>query len=62
MQKMLLAKEYLELYPNMKIFEIAINLSFYDEYHFSHSFKKYFGISPGYYRTSINGKENITCI
>lgn len=60
-QKMLLAGDYLKFYPHMKIYEIALNLGFYDEYHFSHRFKKHFGISPTKYRNSVNSTEEITC-
>ncbi|MBR5536132.1 MAG: helix-turn-helix transcriptional regulator, partial [Clostridia bacterium] len=35
------SKHYLINYPDMKISEIADNLGFYDEYHFSNQFKKH---------------------
>ena len=40
------ACELLKDYSNMKISEIAANLGFYDEFHFSKTFKKSFGTSP----------------
>jgi AraC-like DNA-binding protein len=33
-------------YPKMKLREIAANLGFYDEFHFSKAFKKKYGLSP----------------
>jgi len=41
-------------FPEMSIKEIAANLGFYDEYHFSKSFKKIKGISPSVYRSSVS--------
>lgn len=41
---------YLKSFPEMQIKEIAYNLGFYDEYHFSKQFKKITGISPLEYR------------
>ncbi len=43
------AKEYLKN-PNMKIVDIAERVGFSEAYYFSHSFKKYQGISPKEYR------------
>ena len=45
------AKEYLKN-PNMKIVEIAEKVGFSEAYYFSHSFKKYQGISPKEYRSN----------
>lgn len=44
------AISYFNSYPQMSIKEISANLGFYDEYHFSKSFKKLKGISPRAYR------------
>ena len=46
------AKFCLEYYPDMKIIDLALNLGFYDEFHFSRQFKKIVGISPSEYRKS----------
>lgn len=37
---------FLSNYPKMKLREIAANLGFYDEFHFSKTFKKRYGLSP----------------
>lgn len=39
------------LNSNQKITSIAHALGFYDEYHFSHFFKKHLGLSPSQYRS-----------
>lgn len=44
------AEGYLKNFPEMQIKEIALNLGFYDEYHFSKQFKKIKGISPNQYK------------
>ena len=44
---------YFKSFPEMSVKEIAYNLGFYDEYHFSKQFKKQTGISPSHYRQSI---------
>ncbi len=44
------AMSYLKNFPEMSIKEIAYNLGFYDEYHFSKQFKSFCGISPSAYR------------
>lgn len=44
------AISYFEKYPEISIKEVAYNLGFYDEYHFSKQFKKSLGISPRDYR------------
>ena len=48
-QKIKQAKFYLEYYPQMKTADIALNLGFYDEFHFSRQFKKIVGLSPTEY-------------
>ena len=54
-QKIKQAKFYLEYYPQMKTADIALNLGFYDEFHFSRQFKKIVGVSPiEYKKTSIS--------
>ena len=45
------AKELLKN-PNMKIVDIAESIGFSEPYYFSHSFKKYQGVSPKEYRTN----------
>ena len=47
------AIQYIKNFPEMQIKEIALNLGFYDEYHFSKQFKKLVGISPSAYKKSI---------
>ena len=44
------AVSYLKSFPEMSIKEIAFNLGFYDEYHFSKQFKSYTGYSPTEYK------------
>ena len=51
--KIIKAKELL-LTTNMTIKEIAIQLGYYDQYHFSKSFKKSIGMSPTNFRKSAN--------
>ena len=51
------AQTYLIDFPEMKHFEIAKNLGFYDEYHFSRQFKRICGISPSEYRRCHAGYE-----
>jgi len=51
--KMDQAVEYFRSFPEMSSKEIAYNLGFYDEYHFSKQFKKIKGVSPGTYRKSL---------
>lgn len=43
-------KRYLRDLPDMKLYTIARTLGFYDEYHFSRMFKRYFGISPNKFK------------
>ncbi len=44
--KMETAKQYLTDFPNMRLYEIATALGFYDEFHFSKQFKRITGTSP----------------
>ena len=44
------AINYFRNFPNMSMKEIAYNLGFYDEYHFSRQFKKIVGVSPTEYK------------
>ncbi len=48
--KMKEAISYFDIFPEISIKEIAYNLGFYDEYHFSKQFKKIIGISPNNYK------------
>lgn len=47
------AISYFKNFPHMSIKEIAYNLGFYDEYHFSKQFKKETGLSPAEYKKTI---------
>ena len=47
------AISYLKNFPEMQIKEIAYNLGFYDEYHFSKQFKNLTGLSPTEYRKKV---------
>lgn len=44
---------YIKNFSEMSMKEIAYNLGFYDEYHFSRQFKKIMGISPTEYKNSL---------
>lgn len=44
------AISYFETFPQISIKETAVNLGFYDEYHFSKQFKKFTGKSPSQYK------------
>ena len=47
------AASYFKNFPEMQIKEVAYNLGFYDEYHFSKQFKKVMGVSPTEYRNNF---------
>ena len=47
------AISYMDLFEDISIKEVAYNLGFYDEYHFSKQFKKIMGISPGLYKKQM---------
>ncbi len=49
------AKFYLSNFPNMKLYEIAQNLGFCDEFHLSRHFKNAVGLAPGEYRKTKAG-------
>lgn len=47
------AKELLDRNPSLSIQEAAAQVGYEDAYHFSKLFKKYFGLSPMYYKARI---------
>lgn len=47
------AISYFKNFPEMPIKEIAYNLGFYDEYHFSKQFKKNVGVSPAKFKETL---------
>lgn len=47
------AKELLDHNPSLSIQEAAAQVGYEDAYHFSKLFKKYFGLSPMYYKARI---------
>ena len=47
------AISYFNNFPQLRIKEIAYNLGFYDEYHFSKQFKKITGVSPSVYKKQL---------
>ena len=47
------ALSFFELFPEITVKEIAHNLGFFDEYHFSKQFKKIMGVSPSVTRNEI---------
>jgi len=47
------AMSYFKEFPLMTIKEVAFNLGFYDEYHFSKQFKKIVGMSPLCYKRGL---------
>ena len=54
-EKLKKGKILIEYFPHMTIRDIAEELNFYDEYHFSRQFKKEYGVSPTEYRKQIFG-------
>ncbi len=49
-EKLKKGRTYLEYFPHMTIRDIADEMNFYDEYHFSRQFKKEYGVSPMEYK------------
>lgn len=47
------AISYFKIFPEMSLKNIAYNLGFYDEYHFSKQFKKITGYSPSSYKDNL---------
>lgn len=47
------AAAYFRNFPDMTVKEVAYNLGFYDEYHFSKQFKKVKGVSPSAYKNRL---------
>ena len=41
-------------YTDVPLVEIALESGFYDQSHFTHSFKKYVGVTPGNYKSNNN--------
>lgn len=50
------AISYFNNFPQLGIKEIAYNLGFYDEYHFSKQFKKITGVSPSVYKKTVSDR------
>lgn len=51
-QKLEMVRQFLKANPGITLRETASNFGFYDEFHLSRVFKKYFGMSPKYMRDS----------
>lgn len=47
------AISYFKIFPEMSLKNVAYNLGFYDEYHFSKQFKKITGYSPSSYKNNL---------
>lgn len=47
-QKLEMVRQFLRTTPGITLRETASNFGFYDEFHLSKAFKKYFGVSPKY--------------
>lgn len=52
--KLQMVQQFLLEQPYTKLFEVAVNYGFYDEFHLSKAFKKKYGISPSRYRQLHN--------
>ncbi|MBP5256250.1 MAG: AraC family transcriptional regulator, partial [Clostridia bacterium] len=52
-EKLKRGRTFLEYFPHMTIRDIADEMNFYDEYHFSRQFKKEYGVSPLEYKKSF---------
>ena len=48
--KLQMVQQFLLEQPYTKLYEVAVNYGFYDEFHLSKAFKKKYGISPSQYR------------
>lgn len=48
--KLQMVQQFLLEQPYTKLFEVAVNYGFYDEFHLSKAFRKKYGISPSQYR------------
>ena len=46
-------------YPEMTMREIALNLGFADDSHFSKVFKSVYGVSPTNYKNSLAEKDEV---
>ena len=49
---------YFKKFPKITAKEVAYNLGFYDEYHFSKQFKKVMGLSPSLYKKAVLSGNN----
>ena len=47
------SKDLLEQFPERSIRSVAADVGYEDAYHFSKLFKKYYGISPLYYKARL---------
>jgi AraC-like DNA-binding protein len=59
--KMEEAKSYFEKFVGISVKEVAYNLGFCDEYHFSKQFSKYVGVSPVAYKKELKNKAENKC-
>ena len=53
-----MAESYFKTYPNISVKEVAFNLGFYDEYHFSKQFTKIVKTPPSKYKKSLQANKN----